>query len=298
MYRCLSHAAFILLLAAGVAACDSSPEPRGPLVGPSPVPEPPAPQPSPNPPPAGISIAGNVTDAAWRPLSGARVEVVNGPDAGRSALTDGNGDYRLSGKFDETTQFRASKDGHADATVPLPAACARCNPNWWIFFALESRAAHADLSGRYELTFTAADSCAGLPEELRRRTYDATLTPYEDPHGPGSRYTVAVSAPAIDRFNTFLIGVAGDYLSFWLGDLHGSPGIAEQLGENTFMGIGGMAQASIGTSNVSHISATFDGVIDACELGTPSERLSCQFEATLMKGRCEAHLHRITLTRR
>jgi hypothetical protein len=264
------------------------------------MPEAGAPAPAPPPAPStGVSVAGQVTDAAWRPLSGARIEVANGPDAGKFIVTDGSGEYRLSGRFDESTQFRASKSGHADATMQLPPECAQCNPHWWIYFALESLAPHADLSGRYELTFTAAESCSGLPEELRRRTYDATLTPYQGSGAAAnSQFTVDVAAPALPLLNSFLIGVAGNYLAFWLGDLHGAPGLAEQLAPNVYIGIGGAGEASVATSGLSSISARFDGFIDACEINAPSQRLSCRDEATVMKSRCESGEHRITLTRR
>ncbi len=264
------------------------------------MPEAGAPAPAPPPAPStGVSVAGQVTDAAWRPLPGARIEVVNGPDAGRFVVTDGSGEYSLSGRFDESTQFRASRSGHSDVTLPLPARCDRCNPQWWIYFSLESQAPHADLTGRYQLTFTAADHCTVLPDELRTRTYEATLTPYKTVYTPGdSHYTVTVSAPALAGVNNFVIGVAGDYLSFTLGDLHGSAGLAEQLGTTTYLGIGGEAKASVATSEVSTISAPLDGFVDVCELNAPpSDYMSCQWQSTALKGRCEGR-HRITLTRR
>ena len=136
MFRRLPYGVCVVLLAAAAAGCDSS---RTPPVGPSPMPEAGGPAPAPPPAPStGVSVAGQVTDAAWRPLSGARIEVVNGPDAGRFVVTGGSGEYRLSGRFDESTQFRASRSGHSDVTLPLPARCDRCNPQWWIYFSLES----------------------------------------------------------------------------------------------------------------------------------------------------------------
>ena len=52
------------------------------------------------------------------------------------------------------------------------------------------------------------------------------------------------------------------------------------------------------TSEVSTISAPLDGFVDVCELNAPpSDYMSCQWQSTALKGRCEGR-HRITLTRR
>ena len=86
----------LLVLAQGLAGCGgsgSSPAPSAP----SPVPAPsPGPQPVPQPTPSVSGMSGFVVDTAFRPLAGARVEVIDGPQAGpvddrrrqRSVLVD------------------------------------------------------------------------------------------------------------------------------------------------------------------------------------------------------------------
>lgn len=74
-------------------------------------------------------------DTAYRPLAGARVEVLDGPQANTSTLTDGAGEFSLRGIFDETTRFRAEKDGHESATGTL-WFCAACNPQRRMNFIL------------------------------------------------------------------------------------------------------------------------------------------------------------------
>ena len=143
-----------------------------------------------------IQLAGSVTDAAWRPLAGARVEVVEGPQAGLSTTTDANGDYFLRGSFDDATRFRATKDGHAPSTFSLPPACDPCNPHWWIHFALEALAPKPNLAGDYSLTVIANSACAALPDAVRSRTYEATVTLQSGPDfAPNSQFEVSVSTP-------------------------------------------------------------------------------------------------------
>jgi len=56
-------------------------------------------QPGPQATPTVIQLAGTVSDAAWRLLPGARVEVVDGPQGGLSATADAEGEFRLTGTF-------------------------------------------------------------------------------------------------------------------------------------------------------------------------------------------------------
>src|SRR4029453_18122197 len=132
--------------------CDDGPPP-GPTTPTIVVP--PVTPPVPPAPTTGI-LAGSVSAPALRRLVGARVEVVDGPQAGLSATVDARGEFRLTGAFDETTHFRASKEGHVAATYALPPICLPCNPNWWLHFYLEALAPHANIAGEYTLTFIAA----------------------------------------------------------------------------------------------------------------------------------------------
>src|SRR6478752_9708762 len=120
-----------LVFVQGLVACGRSSAPSAP----SPV-SPTAPQPTP-PPSSGITfMRGTVSDTAFRSLAGARVEVLDGPQAGMSTTTDSDGGFSFNGSFDVATRFRASKEGHVTDTETLQPFCARCNPNWWINFSL------------------------------------------------------------------------------------------------------------------------------------------------------------------
>ena len=280
-----------VMLNSVLAACGSSSSPASPLV---PSTSAPVPQ------PAGMQVAGTVVDGAWRPFFGASVEVLNGPHTGLSTTTDSRGQFRLSGSFDATTEFRATKDGFVAAVRLLPTKCEPCNPNWWIHFALESVGPKADLAGNYSLTFV-ADACAGLPDEMRTRTYDATATSISNPGGPANTHFVFTvsGAPFRTGYNQFMAGVTGDYFSGFLGDLHGDPGILEQIAPATSLGFEGVPGAPIGPSSVSTIDAAFDGVIDYCEGSSEtSTRFSCTPKDGSAHVRCESKNHRLILTRR
>jgi len=284
---------FLLILAVGLAGCDADRSP-GPS-GPSSVPQS-GPQPA---PPRGIQLAGTVSDAAWRPLAGARVEVVDGPHAGLSTTTNANGEYRLTGAFDDTTHFRATKESHVAATWPLPAICDRCNPQWWIHFYLEALTPTASIAGDYTLTFVADSACAGLPDDVRTRTYAATVTLTSRPGEPAnSRFDVTVTGGTfLERYNGFTIGVVGDYVKTDIGDWgHGAPGLVEQIAPNTYLTLGGAIATSV--LDPSTIAGSFVGAFERCELTSEwGSRYSCDGGA-VSHGRCSSQNHEFSLRRR
>ena len=288
-------ACLLLVFAAALTSCHDG-QPTGPT--PPTTVQPPVSPPVPPPPPAGIQLAGTVTDAAWRRLPGARVEVVDGPQAGLSTTVNANGEFRLTGAFDETTQFRATMEGHGAATAALPPICVRCNPNWWLHFSLEALTPHANLAGNYTLTFTAAKECASLPDDVRTRTYKAEIAPMVS-DATNSRFVVTVSdAKFLERFNSFTIGLAGEYLASDLGDLHGFPGLVEEIGQNTYLTFGGEVRASV--TDASFISASFIGDIARCELPGEwgSSRYSCSEGPVLVHGQCGPRIHQFIFSRR
>jgi hypothetical protein len=237
-----------------------------------------------------IAIAGYVQDRAWRPLIGVRVEVLDGPDAGLSTVTDAKGEFRLAGEFDPTTRFRASAEQHRDMVRVLPPRCDRCNPNWWLYFSLETEAASVDLAGEYSLTFIADRACTMLPEEFRQRTYPATVTPTGSDNA--GQFKVSVRGGSfLTGYDAFDVGVAGDSFAAILGDLHGSPGVAERLDGANVLGFEGMANASLASPDTA-IVATFDGVVSYCNLLDESAaRYACASSAATARALCTSRNH-------
>ena len=60
-------------------------------------------------PPPGQLVSGTVSDSALRRLSGATVELLDGPQTGASAITNAMGQFAIWGTVDDATRFRASK---------------------------------------------------------------------------------------------------------------------------------------------------------------------------------------------
>ena len=253
----------ILLMTLAVAACGKhgSGAPAATVTSPT------APT---SPTPSSTGVRGSVSDTAFRHLGGARVEVVDGPQAGMSTTADANGSFSLSGTFDDATRFRATKDGHLAATQ-----VSRTFPNIsgrFLIFSLEVPAPPVNMAGDYTLTFIADSACVGLPDDVRTRTYTATITPWSS-----TSFNVALSgASFLPSHDSFTIGVAGDYLTFWFAD----PAIVEQIAANTQIELYGSAGASVGTSGVSTIAVSWDG----------------EFEYSQTE--CESKNHQLILTRR
>jgi hypothetical protein len=282
-----------LLLVCVAAGCDSaSPTMATPLPPPGASTPPSSPVPS---NPNSISVGGYIYDVAWRPLTGARIEVLDGPQAGASAISDSRGNFYLNGEFNETTRFRASLPGHRDQTTILQPRCPACQPNWWLSFTLETDAPHADLSGQYQLTFVAAEHCTGLPSELRQRTYSASVSP-----GSGAgRFVVSLQGGTfIFRYDRFDVGLAGDTFVAVLGDFHGTPGIAERVSGDGYLGFEGQATAQVSATAVTEINAQFEGVISYCEVAGPvPERFTCPANGPGERVQCTSDRHQMILQR-
>jgi Carboxypeptidase regulatory-like domain len=103
------------------------------------------------------------------PVSGARVEVVNGDGRVLSAIADGS--YRLyavSGDVD----VRVAKAGYQEQSRRL-----HVSSHSTIDFDLALSRPRDELAGAYTLTVSAADECrASLPDSVRDRTYTALVT--------------------------------------------------------------------------------------------------------------------------
>lgn len=299
----------LLVLAQGSAGCDdgrSSTIPTGPLA-PSAAPQP-APQPVPQPNSAQLN--GSVFDSAYRPIAGARVEVLDGPQAGTFTTASATGAFSLTGTFDSATTFRATHEAHVGATRSW-TQCAGCvRP--WLGFRLAVIAPAVNVAGNYTLTFIADSVCADLPTEVRTRTYSATIAPDSSfPDVPANTaFTGTVSgAPLLEPYNSFSMSVAGDYVAFWIGDLHhGGPGVVERVELDTkpdnsagheYLAFTGEAAASSVETAVSAISAHFDGRIEYC---SPTSEMGaiydCDLDRAVTRARCESKNHQLILTRR
>jgi len=262
----------LLVLVQGLIGCGGSGSISTPTT-PSVVSQSPPQPPSPSAPPFS-AVKGTVVDSADRRLPGARVEVIDGARAGRSAIADSTGDFWFAEPFYDLTLFRATHEGHIAATVSWKSGL----PNRpWLLLKLGVVAPPVSIAGDYTLTFIANSICApALPADLRTRTYAATITEMSPPNLAGTGFVIVASGADFEGpFNWFSVGVAGDYLAFWLGDEH----LKEKLAVNTYFELSGSAEA-VTTAGASTISASFDGTF--------------RYSATV----CASRNHQLILTRR
>ena len=247
-------------------------------------------------------IKGIVYDTALRPLDDARVEVLDGLQAGTSTTSNAEGGFWLAGTFDDTIRFRATRAGHVAETA-TPRPCGGCSSAWRLIFNLDALVPPVSLAGDYTLTFVAHEACEGLPEQVRTRTYAATIINRSSPDRSATAFDVGVSGASFRNDlawgggPSLQIFVAGDYLSLGFADFHGSPGLVEQVAANTYLALSGMGGASVGAT-ASDFAIPFTGVMDYC--ATTSEMkgsYACTPGPGVVQASCNSN-HRAIFTRR
>jgi hypothetical protein len=154
------------------------------------------------------------------------VEVLDGPGAGRSVLTDASGGFTVSIADGSAPTLRASKDGYRSLTkVATPTGTGRA----WVSFRLESVQPPLDLAGTYKMTFVAG--CEELQADIRRRDYVVSLSP-----SSWRPQTMFMARPVEGLFDVFEMGwgVSGNEVAMLAptGDNEG-PGVAERFENGT-----------------------------------------------------------------
>jgi hypothetical protein len=157
-------------------------------------------------------LQGSILEAGNLPLAGARVEILDGPQAGRTVQMPLNRNtyevYGLSGDV----RVRASKEGYFAETKT-----AAMTANRRLDFELRPTSPPTSLAGNYRLTVTASSSCATrLRADLRARSYDAVVRQ----EGPRVTVTLLGTQFAVGpntRGNTFSGTVQAGSASFSIG---------------------------------------------------------------------------------
>ena len=239
-----------------------------------------------NPPASGlVLVRGAVYDTAYRPLAGARVEVLDGPQAGQATTASSRGEFSLSGTFDDSTRFRAIQDGYVTAIRTRSS-------NSWITFELGVVAPPMDIAGDYTMTFVADGSCVALPQAFRTRAYTTTIPPAANASPASASFSITIGG-AYKDWGVMGMGVSGDYVAVWLETL------VEQIAPDTFLLFSGLASSSIGTSHGSTIPLRFDGLIDYCTIKAESGRPEdCWASRAAEHRQCQSSNHQLIFTRR
>ena len=251
----------------------------------------PTPTPTPPPAPQGFVLRGLVFDTASRPLDQARIEAMDGPQAGAVAMSDAQGQFSFSQRFTQGLTLRASKDGYVTDQQSVTTS----NSAFFALFILASPTPSIDLAGSYVVTLTADAACTNLPPNTVSRSYTATIS------RSGSRDTSYVGRLAGATFATgsdspydyFLPRVFGTFVNFLFWSLGNDEvnGLVEQLGPDAYLGIAGEAGA---TFEGDSIDAPFSGLFAYC----PGVRSSSSvFACAATPIRCDSNNHRLTVRR-
>jgi hypothetical protein len=250
------------------------------------------------PVPSATGMKGTVSDTAFRPLADAAIEILNGPSAGLTTRSDAKGEWGFAGVFDDSTQFRASKEGYEPAIKSLGPFCASCNPNRWVNFELKSQAAPVKVAGSYAMTITVDPACSNFPERLRTRTYAVTLpsTTDESAGSPAANSSFSISptgANFLPGWSQFGGGVSGNYLAFWFETL------VEEIAPGNYLMIGMSAGGSVRSEYPATIEIQGDGQITYCAVDAASGVFEdCWRGKAVTHAECRSGRHSLVLTPR
>jgi hypothetical protein len=289
----LRQIVFAVLQGLTVAACggNAATAPTAAIISANPASMMPVPSPSP-------TMRGTVSDTAFRSVAGARIEILNGPSAGLTTVSDASGSWGFAGLFDDSTQFRATKEGYEPAIKPLGPFCAACNPNRWVNFELKAQATPANIAGVYTVTITVDRACANFPEQVRTRTYAATLPSLMDASTGSSAANAYFSispteATFVPGWSQFLGGVSGNYVAFWFESL------VEELAPGAYLMIGMSAGGVVEPEHRATITSQGDGRITYCTVDPKSGTFDdCLRGKTVTSAQCDSKQHALVLTPR
>ena len=258
------------------------------------------------PPPAVVipnlrGLNGTVTDTGFRPIAGAMVEVLDGPQAGLTNTTNASGQFSLSGTFEVGTRVRARREGYLDGTAQLMATCATCVPQFWVNISLGLMIAPANIAGEYIMT---VEACDALPFGVRTRTFTASIVPAANqPTTANTRFRADIGGAQLLRglaWEGIGIAVAGDYMELWMGDAHGQPGLIERLDDDTYYSVDAWGTTTVGpggTIIVPFVGDTIHCVLKPGEAALDANgRYTCDLARSVNRTACGGG--RLTLTKR
>jgi hypothetical protein len=280
-----------LIFVMGAMGCGPHPSSTPTVSSPSPVPAPSS--------PSHLNLNGDVHDTAFRSVSGATVKILDGAQAGASTQSDETGRFSFVGRFEDPTAVRVSKEGYTAATGTAKSMNSS-NGTMWASVVLDALAKPVDIAGDYALTIVANGACAGMPDDLRTRTYAASIRPTPDSgNQPGTslRLTVGGGSLLPDR-NSFPIVVAGNWVSFIMYNDYDFA-LVEKIAPGSFLAVQGGAAVSMDDGPLARISTPFSGVIDYCALQSDTGWTDeCNSGPRTAYQSCQSKQHELILSRR
>lgn len=237
-----------------------------------------------------FGLEGVVYDTVYRGVDQARIEVIDGSQAGAVVTSDVWGKFSFGDrKFAEAFTLQASKEGHVMASQRVTAP--QKGDVAFAGFVLASPTPSANLSGNYILTLTADSACSSLPAEATTWSVAATVSQGFSE----TRYSVKVSAPTVLKgSDTFAANVFGTVARFnvWT-DADNSDGIVEQLGPEAYLEV--LGDSIVSVESFPSVAA-FSGSFTYCP-GPGAVNLFGHFVCGVTPITCESTNHRFTLAR-
>ena len=239
----------------------------------------------------GMYVRGDVSDTAFRPVSGARIEVLDGKYAGANAISNGTGLFELSGTASGVVRLRASHPGFQTATIDAvwqPGEFVRVDAvstethrtgardRAWTLYADH----HSDLA-----TATGRVApCEGFPADLTTRTFEGTI---QVSTSPTYAYLFAAlpTNPTLNRYTgRVALGVAGQFIGFQSDDSL----FSEELPGFRYLQILGSAPTSVPATltvrpSRSRSTAT-SGIARRHQRRTPTIVPRCRASSSLITG--------------
>jgi carboxypeptidase family protein len=245
--------------------------------------------------PRSYAMFGAVTDTAFRPIAGAKVEILEGPQQNMSVVTAADGRFSLTFASTLAVAVRATKEGYTPQTMTV-------RPSSGVFVSFHLPVPETvNLAGTYTLTFEADAACRDIPEPLRTRTYTATITPSRFRPGNTLFEAMLSGAPLLSPYDGFEIGVAGDFVALSVfNDPDEGEGIVEQVAPDTYLEIVGSATTSVPAGGWSTLSMPFDGYFGYCVNPAPfmsGSLYRCYMRQPRLLAECRSKNHRLTLSR-
>jgi hypothetical protein len=241
-------------------------------------------------------VSGHVSDSAFRPLRGARVEVLDGPQAGAATHTDANGQFAMTGMFDANTRFSAELVGYVGSTQTW-TDCATCHGPY-LLFRLGLPTPPVAVAGDYTVTFVADSQCTDIPAELRSRTYTGTMAARPSSGvPPDTSFDLTLNeGTLLNGYGSISVGVAGDVITMWFGG--DGPFVVEQVALNTYLGFDGAIEAVV-TPPLRSITTSFNGYVNYCALNAPmGQYYDCSAARTVARSECYSSNHQLIVTKR
>lgn len=267
----------VLMIVSLAAACEDTPRRLTPL-GPS---------------LAAPGVTGIVEDTFGEPISGALVEMIDGPLAGRSALTTSVGRFAipLDGRSPQGITLRISKEGFSPVSRLIEDSVAG-------LVVLESTVPFT-WHGDYTLTVSAAGTCADIPSSMRRRTYTAKLRSRNTANG---MFTVALGGVDFYPGYATLFGSKRDAgTTLWVASwaafenwMEEQP-IFERLPSSEYLSFVGLATTTLDPDK--SITLVWDGTFAYCLSSRPDANPLWPPVCAAAIIKCDSTAHQLTLVR-